>query len=150
MFRISSKGEYGVRAMFELATQYGEGPVPLKLIARRQGISEPYLEQLMAALRKAGLVNSVRGAQGGYELAHPPREIRVGDVIRVLEGPIAPMECVVDGATPEACGAIPACVTRVLWSRVKNAIEEVLDSTTLADLLDESFRQSERSLIYHI
>src|SRR5690606_41229510 len=85
--RISSRGEYGVRALFDLAQRYGEGPIPLKQIAERQDVSDHYLEQLMGALRKAGLVVSVRGAQGGYELARPPEAITIGDVIRVLWEP---------------------------------------------------------------
>ncbi|NMB17183.1 MAG: Rrf2 family transcriptional regulator [Firmicutes bacterium] len=135
--RISTRGKYGVRAMFDLAMRYGQGPIPLKTIAERQEISEHYLEQLMGNLRRAGLVNSVRGAQGGYELAFTPGEIKIGQIIRVLEGPIAPVECVEDGADP-ACERFDSCATRLLWERLRDSMTEVLDSTTLADLCEEA------------
>lgn len=135
--RISTRGKYGVRAMLELAMGYGQGPIPLKVIAERQQISEHYLEQLMGTLRRAGLVNSVRGAQGGYELAFPPGEIKIGQIIRVLEGPIAPVECVEDGVDP-ACERFEACATRLLWERLRDSMTEVLDSTTLTDLCEDA------------
>jgi len=95
--KLSTKGRYGLKAMFELALHFGEGPIPLKDIAEKQNISEHYLEQLIATLRKDGLVNSVRGAQGGYLLSSEPKKITVGDVIRSLEGNIAPSDCVIEG-----------------------------------------------------
>ena len=136
--KISTRGRYGVRAMYDLATRYGEGPVPLKEIAERQGISEHYLEQLIAPLRKAGLVKGVRGVAGGYELARPPSEITVGDIIRVLEGPIAPVECVIEDPDAEkACDHLDGCISHRIWARVRDSIAQVLDSITIADLLNE-------------
>lgn len=135
--KISTKGHYGVQAMFDLAQHYGEGPISLKSIAERQDLSEHYLEQLIAVLRKAGLVKSVRGAQGGYILARDPADIKVGDIIRVLEGPIAPVECVND-EDPEQCMKAEFCITRNVWEKVRNSIEEVLDTITLADMCKEA------------
>lgn len=138
--RISTKGHYGVQAMFELAQHYGTGPVSLRAIAGRQEISEHYLEQLIAGLRKAGLVSSVRGAQGGYILARNPADIKVGDIVRVLEGPIAPVECVNDNET-DHCLRSEFCITRGVWEKVKDSIEDVLDSISLADMCKEAEKE---------
>lgn len=140
--RVSTRGEYGVRAMFDLALNYGNGPIPLKEVASRQLVSETYLEQLMGALRKAGLVASKRGAQGGYELAHPPERITIGQIIRVLEGPITPLDCLeaVDSGTGPYCGQPDQCVLRGLWKRLQDSMERVLDSTTLEDLRRNAIR----------
>ncbi len=142
--RLSTRGEYGVKAMIDLALHYGEGPTALKSVAERQFISEHYLEQLIASLRKAGLVTSVRGAQGGYELARPPGEITVGDVVRVLEGPIAPVECVDESQEFSNCTHSESCVTRIVWKRLRDSITQVLDSTTLADLSEEARKMQAR------
>lgn len=151
--RISSRGEYGVRAMFDLAQRHGEGPIALKLIAERQGISEHYLEQLMGALRKAELVISVRGAQGGYELSRPPASITIGDIVRALEGPVL----TVHGTEGEKEAAGPAdSVERLalsdVWKRLAERVNEVLDSVTLADLCEDAARMRARddSFMYHI
>lgn len=125
--RISSKSRYGVQAMFELARHEGSGPLPLNVIAQRQGLSEHYLEQLIAPLRKAGLVTAQRGAQGGYMLARPAGDIAVGDIIRLLDGPLQ-----VPQAGPDA-----AAVDRV-WQRVRDSVLAVVDSVTLADLVAEA------------
>lgn len=148
--RISTRGEYGVRAMFDLAMHYGQGPISLKVIAERQGISEHYLEQLMGALRKAGLVTSVRGAQGGYQLASPPAKIPVGDIIRTLEGPIAPMDCVEND--DKCCNKFEQCATRVLWQKLRDSMETVLDNTTLENLCEEAMKlkANQDSFMYHI
>jgi len=135
--KISTKGHYGVQAMFDLAQHYGEGPISLKSIAERQDLSEHYLEQLIAGLRKAGLVKSVRGAQGGYILARDPGDIKVGDIVRVLEGPIRPVECV-DDDDAEQCMKAEYCITRNVWEKVKDSIEEVLDSISLADMCKDA------------
>lgn len=136
--KLSTRGRYGVRAMYDLATQYGEGPVPLKLVAERQGISEHYLEQLIAPLRKAKLVKSLRGVAGGYELGREPAAITVGDIIRVLEGPIAPVDCVIeDESSHSTCDHPEGCVTHRIWAKVRDSITEVLDSISLEDLLHE-------------
>ena len=141
-----------MRAMFDLAMHYGEGPISIKTVAERQDLSEHYLEQLIAALKKAGLVNSVRGAQGGYELALPPEQIKIGDIIRALEGPIAPVECV-ESDDPDArnCERYEGCAARVLWRKLRDSMIHVLDSTSLRDLCDEAVNlQSERALMYNI
>lgn len=140
--RVSTRGEYGVRAMFDLALHYGEGPIPLKTIAERQMISEHYLEQLMGALRKAGIVMSKRGAQGGYELANPPEQISIGQIIRVLEGPITPLDCLdTETTTGPYCGKPQQCVLRNLWKALQDSMKQVLDNTTLDDLKQDALRQ---------
>ncbi|MBD1371065.1 Rrf2 family transcriptional regulator [Hazenella sp. IB182357] len=138
--KISTKGRYGLTIMMELALKIGKGPIPLKSIAEQHELSEHYLEQLIAPLRNAGLVKSVRGAYGGYKLAHPPAEITAGDVIRVLEGPISPVEF-----TEEENLA-----RRDLWKRVRDAIAHELDSTTLADLIDYSSEGKNDQYMFYI
>jgi len=135
MFRISTKGSYGLRAVLDIAMNYEGKPVPLKEIAERQEISEGYLEQLMTVLRRAGIVRSVRGQHGGYVLARKPSEILVGEIIRILEGPIAPMDCVEeqDGIVGK-CNQVPDCVIRMVWVRIRDRIQEVVDSITIEDL----------------
>jgi Rrf2 family protein len=125
--------------MFDLALNYGDNPIPLKSIAERQGISDNYLEQLISVLRKAGLVNSVRGAQGGYILARKPEHINVGEIIRALEGPIAPVDCVSE-VEPTECDQSDFCITRTVWARVRDSIAEVLDSISLADMCRDAER----------
>lgn len=131
--RLSTRGEYGVRAMHDLAERYKQGPVPLNSIAERQDISQDYLEQLIISLRKGGLVRSIRGAQGGYELARDPSEISIGEILRILEGPVGPVECL-DGGDAEICGRAGQCAARTVWKRLRESINGVLDTTSLADL----------------
>lgn len=149
--KLSTRGEYGLQAMFDLAQHYGEGPISIKIVAERQGISEHYLEQLIAALRKAGLVKSVRGAQGGYILSRDPEEITVGDIIRVLEGPIAPVDCL-NADESESCARAETCVTRGIWEKVRDSISDVLDSFTLADMVAKAskMRQNDKYYMYYI
>lgn len=135
--KLSTRGEYGLRAIFDLALRQGKGPTPLKEIAERQELSEYYLEQLMASLRKAGLVKSVRGAKGGYLLGRSPSEITVGDIVRVLEGPIGPTECVISGEAYH-CHKSETCIARRVWERVRDSIVEVMDAITLADMCLEA------------
>lgn len=151
MLKLSTKGRYGLKAMFDLAQHFGEGPISLKSIAERQEISEHYLEQLISGLRKAGLVKSVRGAQGGYVLGREAGKIRIGDVIRVLEGPIAPVDCVAE-EDPECCSKADYCVTRSVWEKVRDSIAEVLDSITLEDMVkDSEQKEADRRLyMYYI
>lgn len=133
--KLSTKGRYGVSAMYELALHYGSGPISLKTIAASQDISEHYLEQLISTLRNAGFVTSTRGAQGGYILAKDPAQITVGDVIKVMEGPIALVDCLLaDAEENPYCKKAGACVTRGVWAKVCDSINDVLDSITLADL----------------
>ncbi len=126
--KISTKGRYGLTIMMELSLQYGEGPTSLKSIAEKYGLSEHYLEQLVSPLRNAGLVKSVRGAYGGYVLVTPPDQVSAGDVIRILEGPISPVDFTEEDDPAK----------RDLWIRIRDAIAAVLDSTTLSSLI--SFR----------
>ncbi|HOV81006.1 MAG TPA: Rrf2 family transcriptional regulator [Bacillota bacterium] len=132
--RFSTRAQYGLRAMVELAFNYfKDEPTPLVKIAEKQGISEGYLEQLITFLRKSGLVRSVRGSQGGYYLAREPARITAGEIIRCLEGPISPTECVNEN-DPEICSRADNCVTRALWEKIRDSVAEVLDNTTLEDL----------------
>jgi Rrf2 family protein len=140
---LSTKGRYGLKMMFELAKQYGSGTMSLKDIAKNQGLSETYLEQLISHMRKAGLVNSVRGAQGGYELAKLPAEITVGEIIRTLEGPLAPSDCVLD-EEPE-CERAGYCVTRLVWEKIMESINSVIDSITLQDMIYDFTKLNEKS-----
>jgi len=136
--KVSTRGEYGMRAMVSLARQYGKGPCTLTVVANDSSVPAAYLEQLMGVLRRAGLVASTRGAHGGYQLSRAPQEIRVGDVYRVLEGPVAPMECVSEVESDDLCPLLDGCATRVVWLKVRDNIVEALDSTTLEDLIVQS------------
>jgi Rrf2 family protein len=132
---FSTRGEYGVRLIVELARHYGAGPVSLGEVADHEALPRPYLEQLVISLRESGLVRSTRGARGGYELARPPGDIRMGEVLRALEGPIAPMICASEDATHAGmCERTGFCNVNHLWLTVRNAITGALDSVTLADL----------------
>ena len=133
--KVSTRGEYGVRAMVALAHHYGGGPLSITEIAKESSVPTAYLEQLIAPLRRAGLVESKRGAHGGYTLARAPEAVRIGDVYRVMEGPVAPMECVSEDLTEQTCPLIDGCEARPIWLKVRDSIAEALDSTTLADLI---------------
>ena len=136
--KISTKGRYGVAAIYDLAMHAGQGPVSLRSVAQRQMISEHYLEQLMSTLRKAGYVKSIRGAQGVYLLTKDPSNISVGDIIRVMEGPIALVDCLLPNPEDkDCCERVGICVTRGVWAKVCDSISNVLDSITLADLCRE-------------
>jgi Rrf2 family protein len=133
---FSTKGEYGVRLMVALGAHHGLGPASLAEIAQAEDLPRAYLEQLVMSLRDAGLVHSTRGAHGGYELAREPDAIRMGDVLRALEGPIAPMVCASeDPEHATACDRSGRCTVNALWIRVRDAIAQALDSMTLADLV---------------
>lgn len=142
--KISTKGRYGVAAMYDLAVHYGEGPISLKSIAQRQKISENYLEQLVSTLRKAGYVKSIRGAQGGYTLSKDPAKISVGDIIRIMEGPIVLVDCLLaESEDNDYCERAGICVTRGVWAKVCDSISSVLDSISLADLCREERLQGD-------
>ena len=141
--RLSTRGRYGLRAMLDMAIDQSDGPITLNSISERQGVSIGYLEQLMVPLKKEGLIRSVRGAQGGYLLARDPKDIPVGDIIRALEGPIAPVACVSEDY-PEECDRAEGCVTRLVWAKVRDSIVEVLDSLTLYALVEEARKNSEQ------
>ena len=132
--KLTTKSRYGMNAMYELVTRYGQGPVPLKMIAEKQNIPEAFLEQLMNQLRKAELVTSIRGAQGGYTLSRKPEEISVGEVLYALEGSMAPVDCLVDEDSPCKNGG---CAGRVLWGKIYAVIKELVDHMTLAELAEE-------------
>ncbi|MGA2315590.1 MAG: Rrf2 family transcriptional regulator [Thermodesulfobacteriota bacterium] len=131
--KISTKIRYGARAMLELASHYGEGPIELKEIAKKENISLKYLEQVINPLRGAGLVKSVRGSKGGYSLAKPPSEICLYDVVETLEGPLNLLECLRD---VKVCQKVPFCVTRDIWKEVSEAISKIFYSVTLEDMVN--------------
>ena len=135
--KLSTKGRYGLRALIDLA-QYSEvEPVSISSISARQGISERYLEQLMALLKKAELVKSIRGAGGGYVLSREKKDISVGDVLRALEGKLEPVEC--SGfSVEEGCEAAGGCVTKYVWQRINESINHTVDEIKLDQLVQES------------
>ena len=142
--RISSKGRYGTRALLELALHYGEAPILVKDIARSQQMSERYLEQLLIMLKVAGMVRSIRGARGGFTLARPPEEIKLSEIIQVMEGSIAPAECVDDS---RLCQRASLCVTRDVWVKVQSATDSVLQSTTLQNLVELQTEKEARATV---
>ena len=130
--KISTKIRYGARAMVELASHYGQGPIELREIAKKENISPKYLEQVINPLRADGLVKAMRGAKGGYSLAKPPSEICLYDVVEVLEGPLNLLDCLGD---PKACQRVSSCVTREVWKEVSDAISKIFCAVTLEDLV---------------
>jgi Rrf2 family cysteine metabolism transcriptional repressor len=135
--KLSTKGRYGLKAMLDLAVHCKEGHVALNSIAERQQISENYLEQLFAALKKAKLVKSVRGSQGGYSLGRSPEKITVGDILRTLEGSMSPTECVSENCETHHCSNSECCVTRNVWEKIRDGIYNVIDNITLKELVDD-------------
>lgn len=134
--KLSTKGRYGLRAMIDLAQYSEQETVSISSISQRQNISESYLEQLMAKLRKAGLVMSIRGAQGGYRLAKPADTISVGDVLRALEGNLKAVECTAH--TDKGCQGADLCVTKYVWERINESIARTVDEMMLSQLVEES------------
>lgn len=130
---LSTKGRYGLKAIFELVLNYGLGPVSLKKISDKYDISESYLEQLFAKLKKSGYIDTVRGPQGGYFLAKNPNEITVGMILRTLEGDITTSECI----NKEVCSRESICATRVILEKIEKSINNVIDNITLADMQAE-------------
>lgn len=132
--RFSAKEEYALRALVELADHHGQGPISLSRVSEAQNISLAYLEQIVGPLRERGVLESTRGAYGGYTLGRSPARITVGEVLRALEGAIVPIPCV----SPEgSCPRTERCATRLVWERVRQSLVETLDSMTLADLVDQ-------------
>jgi len=127
--------------VFEIARHYGNGPISIKEIAERQGISFSYLEQILHKLGKAGLIDSVRGPAGGYLLARQPSKLTIGDIVRVLEGPIALSHCLEPGESAE-CYQADDCVARMVWAKVGAKIEEALDSISFDDLLQRNQKEA--------
>ncbi len=134
--KLSTRGRYGLKAMFQLALYFGEGPIPLKQIADEQNLSESYLEQLFSVLRKEALIKSVRGAHGGYMLSRSPDLITVGQILRCLEGDMAPSNCVIE-TDGFQCLNEDECVTKLVWVKIKESIDEVIDSITLQNMIND-------------
>lgn len=134
--KFSTKGKYGLKAMFELALRYGEGPISLNLIAENQNISLNYLEQIVAKLKKDGLLTSYRGAHGGYKLSMDPSKITLSMILNSLEGEITLSECLAE--EDHVCENINSCVTRPIWKKINESIYQVIDHMTLQDMLDEN------------
>lgn len=133
--KLSTKGRYGVKAMFELALHYHEETVSIKEISEKINVSEYYLEQLFSSLRKSGLIKSIRGAQGGYMLAKSPETISVADIFNVLEGPIEISDCVAEDESN--CSRMDYCATRLLWIKISDSINQVTNTITLQDMLND-------------
>ena len=142
MIKLSTRARYGTRALLDLALHQGEGVVLLKDIARRQEFSLPYLEHLITPLIAAGVIMSTRGARGGISLLKHPQEIKLSEVIQLLEGSTAPVECV---NHPKICPRSDLCVTRGIWGEVKKAVDGVLETTTLQDLVEQQRRKGRKA-----
>lgn len=138
--QLSTRGRYGLKAMYELALHHGEGPTALNEIAERQKISQSYLEQLFLTLRKDELIKSVRGAHGGYLLDREPKDITVGEVLRSLEGSMSPTKCL--DTSNEDCNQNNECATRFIWEKLKNSIDEVIDGISLEDMMQMTENKS--------
>jgi len=145
--KLSTRGRYGTRMLLDLALHRSEEPVLLKDIAQRQQISLPYLEHLVTPLIAGGIARSTRGARGGISLAKPPEQIKLSEVIQLLEGSIVPVACVND---PRVCSRSESCATRDIWGELKKAINGVLESTTLQNLAErqKSKNRSEEAMYY--
>ena len=135
--KLSTKGRYGLRAMIDLARYSETDPVSISTIASRQMISEGYLEQLVALLKKAGLVKSIRGASGGYVLTRSTDEISVGDILRALEGDLEPVKCSAF-SSEEGCAVSDACVTKYVWQKINDSINKTVDEMKLSELVENS------------
>ena len=140
--KLSTRGRYGLRALIDLAVNSETESVSISSIALRQGLSEAYLEQLMAKLKKAGLVVSMRGAQGGYKLARPAKQISVGDVLRALEGNLDAVQCA--GLSEEGCQGAQLCVSKYVWQRINESIARTVDEIKLDTLVEESREAQEK------
>ena len=142
--KLSTKGRYGLKAVVDLATEYDSGmKLSIAQLSARQDISYAYLEQLIALLRKAGLVTASRGAQGGYMLSRAPETISVGEVLRALEGSTALVDCV--GTDGTECGNVCSCSARPLWLKLQQRIDDVLDTTTVRDMAEDYIAQKEHT-----
>lgn len=146
--KLSTRGRYATRALLELALRPGDNPATLKDIAQRQEISIRYLEHLITPLVAAGIVRSMRGPKGGIALARSPQEIRLSEVIQLLEGSTAPVECL---DNPAGCARSATCVTRDVWGELRKAMDNVLDSTTIADLVErQKLKEQPQSMMYYL
>ena len=146
--KLSTKGRYGTRALLELALHQGEGPILLKDIAQWQQIPLQYLEHVIAPLIAGGIIRSTRGAKGGVSLVRSPEQVKLSEVIQLLEGSLALVDCV---NNPEACDRSDSCVTRDIWGEMKRAMDAVLQSTTLQDLVErQKGKEQPEEVMYHI
>ena len=137
--KLSTKGRYGLRAFVDIAIYSEKEPVSLAEVAKRQDISISYLEQLMTKLKKAKLVESVRGASGGYVLTRKPEEISVGDVLRALEGDLSPVECATEDESCEhSCGATGHCTTRLVWKKINDSVNDTINNIFISELVNDS------------
>lgn len=143
--KISTKGRYALRLMLDLALNNTGEPVRIKDIASRQEISDKYLEQIISVLNKAGYVRSLRGPQGGYKLARDPKEYTVGMILRLTEGSLAPVACLEDEVN--LCSRQDECATLIIWEKLYEAIKEVVDGYTLADLVDWQMERADHYII---
>lgn len=143
--RLSTKGQYALEAMVALAVADTGILLSIRAISQKTGISEPYLEQIFASLRRDGLIDSVRGTQGGYRLAKKPEQITVGDVLRSGEGSLSPVRCTENG--DETCSSYELCMTRPLWDEMSDAIRSVIDRQTLADIAVSWKRSNENTVL---
>ena len=144
--KLSTRARYGTRALLYLAINKGKGPIPLRDVARREQISLHYLEHLITPLIAGGILRSTRGARGGISLARPPDEIRLSEVVQLLEGSTALVECL---NNPEVCTRSELCVPRDIWGELKQAIDGVLESTTLQDLVERQKRKEPTEAIMY-
>ena len=143
--KLSTRTRYGIRAVVELAENFGRQPVQLKLISKNQDISIKYLEQIMSLLKSAGIVSSTRGAKGGYFLAKPPNQVKLSDCFNCLEGPVVTVECV---ENENYCPKTGSCITREVWTEVEKAVIAVLESVTLQDMVERN--NHNKPLLYQI
>jgi len=143
MLRLSTKGQYGVRAMFEIARGYPEKPVPIKEIAEKQAVSVAYLEQILNRLKNKGIIKSVKGPGGGYILSRKPQDISISDILRELEGPVAITSCL---NPEEGCVRVEGCVTYALWKALGDKIEGFLSTVTLEDLVGGTLLKKNKNL----
>lgn len=147
--KFSAKGEYGIRAILDIALHANENPIQVREIAKRQCIPERFLEHVMASLKRSGLVESVRGAQGGYYLNKHASDISLADIVESLEGPIVLRECISDDEEQQ-CNLESGCVVQDVWRDVKSAIQDVLESITLEDLVEKKRKSDKKAPMYHI
>jgi Rrf2 family protein len=142
--KLSTKGRYGLRLMIDLAAHYGEGPVLLREIAKREEISEKYLSNLVNPLKSRGLVEATRGVHGGYVLGKAPADITMKEIVEVLEGTLCLVDCV---EKPAACHRVPVCIARELWSEVAHAMSQILGKYTLAEMVAR--QKAKREILTH-
>jgi Rrf2 family protein len=144
--KLTMRGDYGLRAMVDLAMYYGQGPIESSNIANRQYVPKKYLDQILMVLRKEGLVKSVRGPQGGHMLSRPPAEITMAQVMQALEGYVPPMECL---SNPDVCKLSPGCALRGVWQQIDEMTQRILMTTTIEDLA-QRHRAGDTETMYYI